>query len=246
MGLKDLFAGWTSRSGDKTLAKNIARLTNQNAQHEDRLRSAEILIELDTDEAYLGLLKRYDMTLEKGYMDRDEKVYVKELLVSRGKAVVESIRTFLKQSDNVNWPERILADVLGDDSEVITILLDVLESERDAGDMKGPKRAKLLSLLLKYPPDPRIGDMAASFLEDFDESVRFTAVELIDTQGDDRFVKELVEVMVGEEEESGRVRMRILETLVRHKWPVGRWRPRVAEWLPEGYAVKGKRIIEVG
>ncbi len=245
MGLKDLFAGWSSRSSEKTLARNIARLTSQNAQHEDRLRAAEILIEMDTEEAYLGLLKRYDMTLEKGYMDRDEKSYVKELLVSRGKAVVEPVRKFLKQSNNVNWPERILADVLGDDSEVVSVLLDVLESERDAGDMKGPKRAKLLGLLIKYPPDPRISEKAASFLHDFDESVRFTAVEVLDAQGDGNHVKELVEVMVGDEEESGRVRMRILETLVRHKWPIGKWRPKVAAWLPEGYAVKGKRIIEV-
>ncbi len=244
MGLKDLFAGWSSKSSDKTLSKHIARLSSQNAQHEDRLRSAEILVEMDTEEAYLGLLKRYDMTLEKGYMDRDEKAYVKELLVSRGKAVVEPIRKFMLQSESVSWPERILSEVLGDESEVVTILLDVLEAERDAGDMKGPKRAKLLSLLLKYPKDPRIGEMAASLLHDFDESVRFTAVEVIDAQEDDRFVKDLVEVMVGEEEESTRVRMRILEMLVRHKWPVGRWRPRVAAWLPEGYAVKGKRIIQ--
>jgi len=81
------------------------------------------------------------------------------------------VRQFLRQSNNVNWPERILADVLGDDSEVVTVLLDVLESERNSGDMKGPKRAKLLSLLIKYPHDPRIAEKAASFLHDFDESV---------------------------------------------------------------------------
>ena len=154
MGLMDLFAGFTSRSGEKVLTKNIKRLCHPNSQHEDRLHAAEVLLELGTDEAYYGMLKRYDMTLDKGYMDHDEKAYVKELLVGQGEAVIEPIRRFMKDSPNVNWPERILSDVLDDDDKVVTELLDIIEAERDSGDMKGPKRAKLLSLLIKYDRTP--------------------------------------------------------------------------------------------
>jgi hypothetical protein len=118
------------------------------------LHAAEVLLELGTDEAYYGMLKRYDMTLDKGYMDHDEKAYVKELLVGQGEAVIEPIRRFMKDSPNVNWPERILSDVLDDDDKVVTELLDIIEAERDSGDMKGPKRAKLLSLLIKYDRTP--------------------------------------------------------------------------------------------
>lgn len=243
MGLKDLFAGFTSRSSEKTLSKNIARLTNQNVQHEDRLRAAEVLAEVGTDEALFGLLKRYDMTLDKGYMDLDEKVYVRDLLVEKGQLAIGSIRRFLKASDNVNWPERILSNILNDDKAVIGTLLEVIEEERDSGDMKGQKRAKLLGLLVKYE-DPRIPAVVATFLHDFDESVRFTAVEVLDQQGDPSVREKLIEVMTGPDEESVRVRRRILEAFARHGWSIAEWREKVEAWLPEGFVVRADKIVE--
>lgn len=247
MGFKDFFTslagGFSSRPSDK-LSKNIARLTNQNVQHEDRLRAAEILSEIDTEESILGLLKRYDMSLEKGYMDQDEKVFVRDLVVSKSKRAVPAIKIFFKQSDNVNWPERILSHILNDDKEVISILLEIIESERDSGDMKAQKRAKLLSLLVKYE-DERIPDLVTSFLKDFDETVRFTAIEVLDTQGVDTKKDILINLMIGEEEESIRVKRRILESFVRHAWSVSERKEEIQNWLPEGFILRNDRIVEI-
>ena len=243
MGLKDLFTGFTSRSSEKVLAKNVARLTNQNVQHEDRLRAAEVLAELNTEEAIYGLLKRYEMTLEKGYMDQDEKVYVRDLIVDKGEAALGPIRRFLKDSDAVNWPERILSNILNDDARVVGVLLEVIEEERDSGDMKGQKRAKLLSLFTKYE-DPRIAPVLVTFLKDFDETARFTAVEVLDKQADASCAEALVEVMVGPDEESGRVRHRALEAFVHNGWSVAPWRDRVAAWLPPEFQIRGDKIFE--
>ena len=47
----------------------------------------------------IGMVKAVDgidMTLEKGYMDQDEKVYVRDLLVEKGQAAIAPIRRFLK------------------------------------------------------------------------------------------------------------------------------------------------------
>lgn len=239
-----MFAGLTSRSSEKTLAKNVAKLVNQNVQHEDRLRAAEVLAEMNTDESLFGLLKRYDMTLEKGYMDQDEKVYVRDLLVEKGQAAIDPIRRFLKFSDNVNWPERILSNILNDDQAVVGTLLEVIEEERDSGDMKGPKRAKLISLLIKYT-DPRIPSVVTSFLHDFDESVRFTAVCVLDEQGDPSCRQALIDVMSGTTEESVRVKQRILEVFTKHQWSIADWREQVESWLPPNYVIRSDKIVEV-
>lgn len=243
MGLKDLFSGFTSRSSEKTVAKQVTRLTNQNVQHEDRLRAAELLSEANTEDAIYGMLRRYDMTLEKSYMDQEEKNYVKELILTKGQDAVAPILRFLKVTDNVNWPERIMSNIINDDAEVVGHLLKVIEDERDSGDMKGQKRAKLLSLLIKYE-DPRIPALVASFLKDFDEGVRFTSVEILDRQGDDSVRDALLEVMAGEEEESVRVRMRVLETFLRNQWRVDPWKEKVGAWLPPEYKVRDNIIVD--
>lgn len=242
MGLMDML-GFGSRTGEKALAKNIAKLINQNVQHEDRLRAAEILAEMDSAEATRGLLRRYDMTLDKGYMDQDEKVYIRDLVVEKGETAIEPIQQYLMTSDNINWPERILSTILDDEERVVSILLEVIEAHRDSGDMKGPKRAKLLNLLMQYQ-DPRIATQVASFLSDFDESVRYTAVEVLDTQGEDSVAEVLVKVMTGEEEDSVRVRSRILEVFLRHEWSVAPWRTEVEAWLPEDKMIRGDVIVE--
>ncbi len=244
MGLLDLLGLGGGRSSEKAMAKNITRLTNQNVQHEDRLRAAELLAQMNTEESLFGLLKRFDMKLDKDYQDLDEKVFVRDLLVEKGQTAILPIRRFLKASDNVNWPERILSTILNDDQAVITTLLEVIDEERDSGDMKGPKRAKLLSLLVKYE-DPRIPQAMLSFLGDFDETVRFTAIEVLDTQGDVTCREPLMEVLLGTAEESQRVRRRILEAFAKHGWSIAAWVDRLEPLLSEGFAVKGDKVIEV-
>lgn len=248
MGIFDFFKGGgssaSSAGGDKTIAKHVAKLTNLYMQHEDRMRAAESLAQINTDEALFNLLKRYDITLDKSYLDMDEKVYVKDLMVSRGKAAVEPIRRFLKVTENVNWPERILSYIMGEESEVIGVLLDVLDSVKDSGDMKGPQRARLLSLFTKYQ-DSRISKAVIPFLYDFDEGVRVAAAEVLDAQADISVREELFAAMTGPEEESTRVRRRILEIFVHHGWSVAEWLDTVSGWLPYGFAVEGDRIVEV-
>lgn len=225
------------------MSKHVAKLTNPYVQHEDRMRAAETLVQMNTDESLFNLLKRYDITLDKSYLDMDEKVYVKDLMVGRGKAAVEPIRRFLKVTENVNWPERILSYILSEEAEVIGVLLDVLDSLKDSGDMKGPQRARLLSLFTKYQ-DARIAKAVLPFLYDFDEGVRVTAAEVLDAQGDPAMREELFAVMTGPEEESVRVRRRILEIFVHHNWSVAEWLDTVAGWLPDGFAIEGDRIVE--
>lgn len=242
MGFFDFFSG--SKGGpDKAISKHIKTLTNPYVQHEDRLRAAELLAQINTDESLFGLLKRYDITLDKSYQDMDEKVYVKDLLVSKGQAAVEPIRRYLKGSENVNWPERILTNILDDEKTVVDVILEVLESIKDSGDMKGAHRKSVISMLKKYQ-DTRIAPLMLPFLHDFDEGVRAEAVEVLDVQADPRVREELFQVMTGPDEESMRVRRRVVEIFVKHQWSVADWLDTVAGWLPEGVTVVEDKLVE--
>lgn len=243
MGLFD-FLGLGSGSAEKTVAKHVAKLTHAYVQSEDRMRAAELLAGIGTDEALFGLLKRFDLTVDKSYQDMEEKVYVKDLLVSKGQAAIGPIQRFLKNSENPNWPERILSYILGDEALVIGVLLEVLKSPEIQGDTRGLRRARLLSLLLKYQ-DSRITSSVLPFLHDFDEGVRFTAVEAIDAQDEaDHVREELFNVMTGPDEESTRVRRRILEVFVKKQWSVAEWLDTLQGWLPEGFALVGDKVVE--
>ncbi len=228
--------------GNKALKKQAARLVNPNVQHEDRLRAADILVDMGTEDAYLALLARYDMVLEKGYMDQDEKVYVRDLLVERGEETIGAIKRFMKESINVNWPQRILSNILEDDEKVLGHVLEVLEAERDGGDMKGEKRARLLQLLIQYQ-DARIIPAVLPFLDDFSEEVRFKAVEVLDMQEDPSVCAPLVKALIRPEEDSVRVRHRMLEILARHRWPLGEYRDAVEAILPDEFILEGEIVV---
>lgn len=243
MGLFD-FLGLGSGSAEKTVSKHVNKLTHAYVQSEDRMRAAELLAAMGTEEALFGLLKRFDLTVDKSYQDMEEKVYVKDLLVSKGQTAVAPIQRFMKNSENPSWPERILSYILADDEAVISVLLEVLKSPEIQGDTRGLRRARLLSLLLKYQ-DPRIPASVLPFLHDFDEGVRFTAVEAVDAQeAADPCREELFNVMTGPDEESTRVRRRILEIFVKRQWSVAEWLDTLEGWLPEGFTVVGDKVVE--
>ena len=68
MGLFDFML-----SPEKKIAKHVRRLTNRDAQPEDREGSAAWLAQHGTPQAILGLLSRFDMQLEHHLKDRSEQ-----------------------------------------------------------------------------------------------------------------------------------------------------------------------------
>lgn len=244
MGLADFFAKYKADRNQKALVRNIKRLIHQDMQHEDRLQSAEFLSEEGSDEALYGLLRRYDMSLEKSYMDQDEKSYVHDLLVAKGHRVLSPVKRFLRDSENLAWPERILVSVLKDETQVVGVLLEVLEAERGGSDMRGPKRASLLGLLKHYK-DPRIAEAVLPFLDDFDETVRLTAVEVLDVEGDNKVIVPLVTLLASQEEESFRVKRRVVDTFVKQGWIVpAQQRDGLVRWLPSGFSLTAEGQIK--
>ena len=244
MGLGDFFSKYKADREKKTLMKNIRRLIHQDLQHEDRLRAAEFLAEVGTEEALYGLLRRYDMSLDKNYMDQDEKTFVHDIVVSKGEAAIEPIERFLRASENVSWPERILSSILQDDDKVVEVLLEVIRVEREEGnDMRAGKRANLIDLFSRYK-DPRIAAAIVPFLDDFDESVRITCINVLDTQGDETAAGPLLDLATSEEEDSFRVKSRVVDCFANHGWKVPtEYRDGVKPLLDPGTTMNGSGVI---
>ena len=130
MALFDFFL-----SDEKKIAKHHRRLTNRDAQPEDRETSARWLIERGTPESLLSLLGRFDISLDHQIKDKVEKDLVYALAASQGETIDVPLRTWLRQCKHVALPLRLLEELSGR-GDAITVVRELLEIERKRDDFK--------------------------------------------------------------------------------------------------------------
>ena len=233
MGIFDLFGGKGS-----TLKKHAARVADKRAQAPDRWESIQALSAMKSAEAVEALVVRFSYTCDPTITDAEEKDAAFDAIVNVGEAARAPAKMFLRRSDTIAWPLRILTELLPDD-EVTSELLDVLgtmgtEYERD------PERKLQLLTALEERRDTRIAKSAARFLDDVNDTARFSAVGAIFAQDNaDEVRKELIAALC--QEESNRVQMRILDGFSARNWDLGEARTSL-KVLPTGYTVDSKGI----
>src|SRR5687767_12699416 len=101
MGLLDLFGG------DK-VKKWQQRLVQRYGPPENRAKAIEELAELETPEALGALCTRFDVVVEGGIADKDEKERIYEVLVEAGDKALGPLREFVLQGRNPSYPLRAL------------------------------------------------------------------------------------------------------------------------------------------
>ncbi len=210
------------RAFDKAM-RNVLRRTRAKDERMDE--PIQYLADIGTEAALLGLLRRYDVTIQSESMDRFEKELIYALLVEKGATAIPPIRTFLGESENVTWAIQALRSIVSED-QVVGILMDVLGEEVGKDTFKPDKKVRLLELLEDHI-DPRVPPVAIGALGDFDETVRFRAVELLFAQGDDVAREPMLALLTDEEEESQRIKKRILMGFVELGWTVKGYRKAV-------------------
>ena len=210
------------RAFDKAL-RNVLRKTRAKDERMDEPIS--YLADIGTEEALLGLLRRYDVTIKSDSMDRFEKELICSIMVEKGARAIPPICTFLGESENVTWPIQALRSITSED-RVIEIVLDVLALEVGKDTFKSDKKVRLLELLEDHI-DERVPPVAVGALEDFDETVRFRAVELLLAQGDEVAREPLLALLTNPDEESQRIKKRILAGFVEIGWTVKGFRKAV-------------------
>jgi HEAT repeat protein len=232
MGLLDLFS--KDKRDERARTKNIERANNKYAQSGDRLKALEALAADESVEALYGMLRRFSLMYDKTIEDEQEKEWVFETLVSKGKTALPAVRKYLLSADSISWPLRLL-DTIASKEEEIAAIEEIIARHEPGYERDPSKKIQMLSHLggLKHPKAP---GLVAPYLKDMDEGVRFTAVEALLRQKNEEVAREpLLELFVSDAEESLRIRLRICEGFAELGWLVHGHRGGVEKKLPDAY-----------
>ncbi len=239
MGLKDLFSS-TGRAKGR-LARQIKSVTNPYAQSADRYGSMEQLLEDGSDEAYVGLLRRFTITSTKSIEDEEEKGWVYRRLSMIGKPILPAIKSFCVDYENIAWALRIVEDV-ANESEEWEILEALLEKHPPGYERDPSKKVQMLTHLADID-DPKIASILAKYVEDPDETVRFFVVEALMDIGDAEMLPPLVARLCNPDEDSVRLKTKILDGFATNEWDVTAYKDEIVKHLGNEHAFDGTKIV---
>jgi len=238
MGLFDFFF-----NEEKKITKHQRRITNRDAQAEDREASARWLADQGSPPSLLALLARFDVSLDHQLKDKGEKDLVYALASSKGTEMVGPLKVWLKKCRSVALPLRLLEDLAGKSAAIeMACTLLAIELERD--DFK-PVKKKALLIWLASEKGTNCLESAAPFLDDFDEGVRYAAAEVIIAQKSDAGIAPLLTVLQNSEEESNRLKIRICEIFEQRKWNVGDAAGGISANLPDNFRIVSGLVMGI-
>ena len=219
-------------SKERSLQKTIDKAINKLAQQPDRWAALEKLREDGRDEALFGLCKRFGVTSMKGVEDEQEKHWVVDVLVEKGGASWAPLTRYMKTADQLSFPLRVL-ERIGDHDKIIKVIDDLLASEPPGYARFPDRRIDVIKWLSEWKgaTEDEVISRVTPYLVDFDENVRFTAIDGISSRTPAKVVGPLIDALMRPEEESGRIRRTIVEVLERTKAPLGARAKEVATML---------------
>ena len=240
MALKDFFSAEGREAG--RIRRATKTLLERYAQHDARLEAIDKLRSIGTEEALYGLSRRFAATSENLGTDQDEKKLVRDLLVADGSKSIAPLKRYIKGHDKVTFAIDALRDIMPLD-ELIPFLQEVLQGG-DPVYIRGDKAVQIISALADIH-DPQVVPSIAECIDSDDDTVRFSAVECLESFADERARVPFLERLVSEEEDSQRVRSRIAQAMMKLGWDVKGYRKKVEEHLPEPYRLNAKgRVTE--
>jgi hypothetical protein len=222
MGLFDFFKGrGAPKAGagadDKTLAKHAERVLDKRALSPDRFASIEYLCRLGTPDAWRTVLTRFNFTVDPSITDREEKQYIFDAIVAAPEGAIEPICDYLRGTDALNWPVKMLRKVV-DRERLVSELLALLAAF-DTGYAKNADRKAQIIAELESEPDPRVSRAVLPFLGDFTEDVRFSATRTLFEQGDAETSAGALAKLLAEDD-SARIRTTVIDGFVSTGWAV--------------------------
>jgi len=219
-------------SKERSLQKTIEKATNKLAQQPDRWGALEKLRDDGSEEALFGLCKRFGVTSMKGVEDEQEKHWVVDVLVEKGAASMVPVTRYMKSADSLAFPLRVL-ERIADHDKIIKVVDDVLASEPPGYARFPERRIDVIKWFCEWKgaSEEEVLSRVLPYVTDFDENVRFFAIEGISTRDPKKIVGPLIDALIRPDEESGRIRRTVVEVLQRTKAPLGARAQEVATML---------------
>lgn len=209
-------------SKEKALQKTIERATNKLSQQVDRWGALERLKEEGSEEALLGLCKRFGITSMKGVEDEQEKNWVVDTLVGFGPAALPPLRRYMKSADQLAFPLRVL-ERIADHDKALEVVDELFASEPPGYVRMPERRIDLIHWMgeWKAATDDEIVSRLVPYVQDFDENSRFAAIDGLAGKDPAKIGPPLIDALLRPEEDSGRIKRTIVEVLERSLVPLG-------------------------
>jgi hypothetical protein len=230
-------------SKEKALQRTIERAINKLAQQADRFPALERLLEDGSDDALVGLCRRFAVTSSKLVEDEQEKAWVVDGLVSKGRLAIPAVRRYIKTAEALSFPLRVL-ERIADKAEVLEVADSVLAGELPGYVRHPERRIDLMHWLAEWQAatDDEAATRLIPYLADFDENVRFVVIDGLAQRETSAAHAAFLQAAIRPEEESGRIRRRLFEVIADKKIPLGEHRAAIAELAVgplAGFAVDG-------
>lgn len=212
------------------------------AQNYDRQEAIQALSELGTAEAVEVLLKRFTFHIDPSITDQEEKDSAFRGIVRAGSAAIEPVRAFAAKAESLAWPMKIVKELVDENEFVEELLRWLSKWDTEYAKFVDPK-VQILTALEEHT-SPRIPQEVERFLEDVNEPARFHAASTLLAQDAPGSVAALAKALV--DEESVRVRVRIVEGLAARGWPApADQREALRKSLPSPYVLDGAGRVVV-
>ena len=156
------------------------------------------------------------------------------VVVPSHEAVSAALVRFIKSSTelSLSYPLRVLGQV-ADHDEILPIIDDIFKSEPPGYARFPDRRIDLIKWFTEWTAttEDEVIPRVMPYLKDFDENVRFTAIDGLSHHSTEKIATPLIDAILRPEEESGRIRRTIVEVLERKKIPLGARAPEIAALL---------------
>jgi HEAT repeat protein len=172
MGLFDFLSN--KNAGTGAVKKYASRVLDKRGQSPERWDAIQALGRLKTAEAVEALLPRFAFYTDPTITDQEEKDAVFRGIVAAGEVAIAPVHAYLRRSESIAWPLRILERLLPAE-KVIDDLLELLQTF-DVEYSRDPDKKISVLGALEDRSDPRIVTACIRFFEDTNESVRFAAL----------------------------------------------------------------------
>ena len=238
MGLFDLFKGAKVAGEDKPKASAAAKWANvaadKRAQNYDRQEAITQLAAMGTADAAAALLKRFTFIIDPSITDQEEKEIAFSGVVRAGREAIEPVRTFVAKAESLAWPMKVMKEIVTEEEFVDELLLWLSKWDTEYAKFIDPKIQILVAL--EEHKAPKVCADVQRFLLDVNEVARFHAVGASLAQNDPEAVPALLDCLV--DEESVRVKHRIVDGFIAHEWSVAEEKREAArKALPSGATV---------
>jgi hypothetical protein len=241
VGLKDLFS--SSGRSKSRLDKHIKAITNPYTQSADRYHAMEQLLADGSEAALIGIFRRFTIVSTKSIEDEEEKGWAYRQLSGLGTKVLPAARAFCLEHDNVAWALRVIEDVADEVQE--WEILEALLERHPPGYERDPKKKLQILTHLADIDDPKVAEHLVGYVNDSDEGVRYYAVEQLLDIGDEACSKQaLVDRLCHPEEDSIRLRTKLLDGLADLGWDVSADADRIRPRLGNEHELKSGKIAK--